>query len=71
MFIEVVAWSRKKGVKELVNPISGFSISRDMEPGRAHTQKSKNAKDGNTFLVRPMVIANDHMEEDKGSDGLC
>jgi hypothetical protein len=36
-------WSHgvgKRGAKELVNPISGFDISRDREPGRARTQKS-------------------------------
>jgi hypothetical protein len=66
-------WSHgvgKRGAKELVNPISGFGISRDREPGRARTQKSRNAKAGSAFLVRPVVIANDHMEEDKGRDGL-
>jgi hypothetical protein len=66
-------WSHgvgKRGAKELVNPISGFGISRDREPGRALAQKSRNAKAGSTFLVRPVVIDNDHMEEDKGRDGL-
>ena len=71
MFTEVVAWSRKRGAKELVNPILGFNISRDKESERAHTQKSRNAKAGSAFLVRPVVIANDRMEEDKGRDGLC
>jgi hypothetical protein len=31
-------WSHgvvKRGAKELINPISGFDISRDREPGRA------------------------------------
>jgi hypothetical protein len=67
-------WSHglgKRGAKDLVNPILGFGISRDREPRRAHTQKSRNMKAGRTFLVRPVVIANDHMEEDKGRDGLC
>jgi hypothetical protein len=27
----------KRGAKDLVNPISGFDISRDREPGRART----------------------------------
>jgi hypothetical protein len=53
-----------------VNKFRHFGISRDREPGRARTQKSRNAKVGSTFLVRPVVIANDHMEEDKGRDGL-
>ena len=60
-----------RGAKELANPISSFDTSRDREPGRARTQKSQNAKAGSAFLVRPVVIANDHMEEDKGRDGLC
>jgi hypothetical protein len=44
----VSAWSRrwshgvgkKRGAKELVNPISGFIISKDREPGRARTKES-------------------------------
>jgi hypothetical protein len=60
----------KRGAKELVNPISGFYISRDRESGRARTQKSQNVKAGSVFLVRPVVIANDHIGEDKGRDGL-
>jgi hypothetical protein len=60
----------KRGAKDLINPISGFNISRDKEPGRARRQKSQNAKAGRTLLVGPVVIANDHMEEDKGRDGL-
>jgi hypothetical protein len=66
-------WSHgvgKRGAKELVNPISRFEISRDRHPGRAHTRKYQNMKDGSAFLVRPAFIANDHMEEDKGRDGL-
>jgi hypothetical protein len=66
-------WSHgvgKGGAKDLINPILGFEISRDREPGRACTHKSQNMKAGRTFLVMPMVIANDHMEEDKGRDGL-
>jgi hypothetical protein len=53
-----------------VNKFRRFDISRDRESGRARTQKSRNAKVGSAFLVRPVVIANDHMEEDKGRDGL-
>jgi hypothetical protein len=66
-------WShgvRIRGAKELVNPISSFDTSRDREPGRARTQKSRNAKAGSAFLVRPTVIANDHIKKDKGMDGL-
>jgi hypothetical protein len=59
------------GAKELVNPVLGFDISRDRELGRARTQKSRNVKVGSAFLVRSVVIANDHMEEDKGRDGMC
>jgi hypothetical protein len=61
----------KRRAKDLVNPISGFDTSRDRESRRARTQKSQNVKAGRTFLVRPVVISNDHMEEDKGRDGLC
>jgi hypothetical protein len=61
----------KRGAKDLINPILGFGISRDRELGRARTQKSQNAKVGSAFLVRFALIDNDHMEEDKGRDGMC
>jgi hypothetical protein len=74
----VSAWSRrwshgvgKRGAKELVNPILGFGISKDREPGRARTKEFLKRESWKRLLVRPVVITIDHMEEDKGRASLC